>query len=90
MPFAQVRNIKFTSEVDFHESAHLSSYGSLDMYEVMKAFYESGFDGYARPDHGRDIWGERRRPGYGLHDRALGIAYLTGLWEAISKANPRG
>ena len=90
VPFAQIRNIKFTSEVDFHESAHLSSYGSLDMYEVMKAFYESGFDGYARPDHGRDIWGERRRPGYGLHDRALGIAYLTGLWEAIRKAHPRG
>lgn len=90
VPFAQVRNIKFTSDVDFHESAHLSSYGSLDMYEVMKAFYEAGFDGYVRPDHGRDIWGEQRRPGYGLHDRALGIAYLTGLWEAISKANPRG
>lgn len=89
VPFAQVRNIKFTSEVDFHESAHPSSHGSLDMYEVMRAFYESGFDGYVRPDHGRDIWGEQRRPGYGLHDRALGIAYLTGLWEAISKANPR-
>uniref|UniRef100_UPI00344F023F mannonate dehydratase n=1 Tax=Tessaracoccus sp. TaxID=1971211 RepID=UPI00344F023F len=36
--------------------------------------------------HGRDIWGERGRPGYGLHDRALGIAYLNGLWEAINKA----
>ncbi|MGB3955765.1 MAG: mannonate dehydratase [Brooklawnia sp.] len=89
VPFAQIRNIKFTSEVDFYESAHPSGYGSLDMYEVVRAFYEAGFDGYARPDHGRDIWGERRRPGYGLHDRALGIAYLLGLWEAISKANPR-
>ena len=89
VPFAQIRNIKFTSDVDFHESAHYSEYGSLDMYEVMRAFYEAGFDGYARPDHGRDIWGEQRRPGYGLHDRALGIAYLTGLWEALSKANPR-
>ena len=89
VPFAQIRNIKFTSEVDFHESAHPSICGSLDMYEVVKAFYEAGFDGYVRPDHGRDIWGERRRPGYGLHDRALGIAYLTGLWEAISKAAPR-
>lgn len=85
--FAQIRNIKFTSDVDFHETAHPSSYGSLDMYEIMRAFYDAGFDGYARPDHGRDIWGEQGRPGYGLHDRALGIAYLSGLWEAITKAN---
>lgn len=87
VPFAQIRNIKFTSEVDFHESAHLSEYGSLDMYRVVKAFHAAGFDGYIRPDHGRHIWGERHRPGYGLHDRALGIAYLTGLWEAIAKAS---
>lgn len=87
VPFAQIRNIKFTSDVDFHESAHPSAYGSLDMYEIMKAFFDSGFDGYARPDHGRDIWGEQGRPGYGLYDRALGIAYLSGLWEAITKQN---
>lgn len=86
IPFAQIRNIRFTSEVDFYESAHMSSHGSLDMFEVVKAFHESGFNGYVRPDHGRDIWGEHGRPGYGLHDRALGIAYLSGLWEAISKS----
>ena len=53
----------------------------------MLAFYQAGFDGYARSDHGRDIWGERGRPGYGLYDRALGTSYLSGLWEAITKAN---
>ncbi|NON98930.1 hypothetical protein G9P88_28495, partial [Klebsiella pneumoniae] len=25
------------------------------------------------------------RPGYGLFDRALGVPYLKGLWEALSK-----
>ncbi|HHL1869691.1 TPA: mannonate dehydratase, partial [Klebsiella pneumoniae] len=25
------------------------------------------------------------RPGYGLFDRALGVTYLKGLWEALSK-----
>ncbi|MBR1686432.1 MAG: mannonate dehydratase, partial [Clostridia bacterium] len=25
------------------------------------------------------------RPGYGLYDRALGAAYLNGLWEAIER-----
>jgi mannonate dehydratase len=84
-PFIHARNIKHTGQGNFHESAHLSSEGSLDMYEVMKAVHDFAPDAYIRPDHGRDIWGERGRPGYGLHDRALGIAYLNGLWEAIVK-----
>ncbi|MDC4186588.1 mannonate dehydratase [Loigolactobacillus coryniformis] len=86
-PFIHVRNIKFTSDGDFHEAAHLSSEGSLDMYEIMKAMHDSGFNGYVRPDHGRNIWGEDGRPGYGLYDRALGATYLNGLWEAIEKAD---
>lgn len=82
---AHVRNVKYMGYRRFREAAHLSSDGSLDMYEIMKAFYETGFDGYIRPDHGRMIWGEQARPGYGLYDRALGIAYLNGLWEALQK-----
>ncbi len=39
-------------------------------------------DGYFRPDHGRMIWGETGKPGYGLYDRALGSAYINGLIEA--------
>lgn len=82
---AHVRNVRFLGEKKFMESAHLSSEGSLDMYEIMKALYDTGFDGYIRPDHGRMIWDEVARPGYGLYDRALGLSYLTGLWEAICK-----
>ena len=33
------------------------------------------------------IWDEGGRRGYGLYDRALGIAYLNGLWEAIEKTH---
>lgn len=84
--FAHVRNIKFFGEKMFHESSHLSSDGSLDLYEIMKAYHDIGFDGYIRPDHGRMIWDEQARPGYGLYDRALGIAYLNGLWEALEKS----
>jgi mannonate dehydratase len=57
------------------------------MYEVLRALHETGFGGPMRADHGRMIWGEAGRPGYGLHDRALGATYLTGLWEAISRAS---
>lgn len=83
--FAHCRNILRFPNGDFTESSHLSTDGSVDMYEVMKAYHDVGFTGYMRPDHGRMIWGETGRPGYGLYDRALGIAYLNGLWEAIAK-----
>lgn len=89
IPFAHVRNLKYNSPRDFEEAAHLSSDGSMDMYEIMKALYETGFDGVIRPDHGRMIWGENAMPGYGLYDRALGAAYLQGLWEAIGKQSAR-
>lgn len=83
--FAHVRNLQFHSDDNFEEAAHLSSDGSFDMYAIMKALYEIGFEGPIRPDHGRMIWGEVAMPGYGLYDRALGATYLNGLWEAIDK-----
>ena len=85
--FAHVRNLQFYSDEQFEEAAHLSADGSFDMYEIMKALYDIGFDGPMRPDHGRTIWGEKCMPGYGLYDRALGAAYLNGLWEAIDKSS---
>ena len=88
--FAHVRNLKFISHTNFEEAAHLSSDGTFDMYEIVKALYETGFDGPIRPDHGRMIWGEVAMPGYGLYDRALGATYINGLWEAIEKSHQRG
>ncbi|MEG2453346.1 MAG: mannonate dehydratase, partial [Clostridia bacterium] len=70
---------------DFEETAHPTCCGSLDIYEILKALLDSGFDGYVRPDHGRMIWGEKGRYGYGLYDRALGACYIGGLYEAIVK-----
>lgn len=87
IPFAHIRNLKYNTDRDFEEAAHLSSDGSMDMYKIMKTLYDTGFDGVIRPDHGRMIWGESAMPGYGLYDRALGAVYLQGLWEAIVKQN---
>lgn len=83
--FAHVRNLQYNAPGNFQEAAHLSSDGSLDMFKIMKALYDIGFDGPIRPDHGRAIWGEVAMPGYGLYDRALGASYLCGLWESIDK-----
>ena len=84
--FMHMRNVKIMDDGSFEERAHLSSCGSLDMYEIVKALVETGFDGYVRPDHGRMIWGETGKPGYGLYDRALGATYLNGLFEACEKS----
>lgn len=82
-----VRNVKHLGRHRFREAAHLSAEGDLDMYAIMKAVYDTCPDTYIRPDHGRMIWDEVGRPGYGLYDRALGATYLNGLWEAIVKGN---
>ncbi|MDR0916329.1 MAG: mannonate dehydratase [Oscillospiraceae bacterium] len=93
--FAHIRNLQFVSDTDFYESSHQS--GSLNIYGIVRALADNGFDGYVRPDHGRMIWGEAdgmavspmsrtaARPGYGLYDRALGAAYLNGLWDAVTR-----
>ncbi|HEU4786869.1 MAG TPA: mannonate dehydratase [Gemmatimonadaceae bacterium] len=86
--FMHCRNVLRTGARDFHETAHPSGFGSIDMLEVMRALRDVGFRGPMRPDHGRMIWGETGRPGYGLYDRALGSMYLQGLWEAVSADVP--
>ena len=84
--FAHCRNVRITGERAFRETAHPSGCGDVDMHAVLRALHETGFTGPMRPDHGRMIWGETGRAGYGLHDRALGAMYLHGLWEGISGA----
>lgn len=83
--FAHLRNIKHSGRRDFQETGHATACGSLDICGIVKALVDTGFDGYVRPDHGRMIWGEGGKPGYGLYDRALGATYLSGLFEAFEK-----
>lgn len=85
--FVHARNVKHLAPGKFDEAAHLSSDGSLDMHAIIRALHDIGYDGPIRPDHGRAIWGETAMPGYGLYDRALGAAYLCGLWEAAAKGH---
>jgi mannonate dehydratase len=82
--FAHCRNIKRMGARSFKEVAHPTEFGDVNMLEVLRALAESGFSGPMRPDHGRMVWGETGRPGYGLYDRALGATYLYGMWEALT------
>lgn len=83
--FAHIRNVKHDQHGNFIETAHKSSAGSLDIVAIVKAYHDIGYTGYVRPDHGRHIWDEVCRPGYGLYDRALGIMYLWGIWDSLQK-----
>lgn len=83
--FLHLRNIKYDGDLCFEEVGHPTECGSIDMYGIAKALVEKGWDGYVRPDHGRMIWGEKGRYGYGLFDRALGATYIAGLFEALEK-----
>lgn len=85
--FIHLRNVKIHDDGGFHESGHLSSDGDLDFNEIVKVIAQNNFQGYVRPDHGRFIWGETGKPGYGLYDRALGATYINGLYEAHIKNN---
>ncbi len=87
--FAHCRNVRITGTRSFQEVPHPTGFGDVPMAGVLATLYDAGFDGPMRPDHGRMIWGETGRPGYGLYDRALGAAYLQGLWEGVSRASPQ-
>lgn len=81
--FAHVRNVRIYEDGSFVETSHRKEDGSLDIVDIIKAYKEADFRYYMRPDHGRHLWNEDCRPGYGLYDRALGIMYLLGIWDAL-------
>ncbi|MBO8162113.1 MAG: mannonate dehydratase [Brevibacillus sp.] len=90
IPFAHIRNVRIYENGDFIETSHRTQDGSVDIYDVVKAYHENGFTGFARPDHGRHIFDEECRPGYGLYDRALGIMYLWGIWDSLERMKQEG
>ncbi len=83
--FGHIRNVKILEDGSFEESAHYTSCGSLDIVDIIKAYIEVGFEGHVRPDHGRMIWGEEGKAGYGLYDRGLGAMYIGGIYDALKE-----
>ncbi|MFC0525880.1 mannonate dehydratase [Pontibacillus salicampi] len=88
--FVHARNVKWTGPKSFQETSHSIHDGSLLLIEVMEKLIETGYNGPIRPDHGRMIWGESGRPGYGLYDRALGASYLNGIIDTVKSRMKEG
>ncbi len=84
--FAHVRNVELTGDKSFVEIAHSDAKGNVDIPQVLQALQDIHYTGPLRPDHGRMIWGETGRIGYGLYDRALAIMYLYGVWQGLATA----
>ncbi len=75
--FRDVRGTKEKFEETFHDD------GKTDMFEAMKTYAESGFDGPARPDHVPTMAEENNdNPGYEVMGRLYGVGYIKGLMEA--------
>ena len=86
--FAHIRNIHHFPNGDFSEAAHRDCCGETGIIEILRAYHDCGFEGYIRPDHGRQLWEEgpgNCRPGYGKYDRALGIQYMLGVWDLLDR-----
>ena len=86
--FAHIRNIHHFENGDFSEAAHRDCCGETGIIDVLRAYHDAGWEGYIRPDHGRQLWEEGPgtcRPGYGKYDRALGIQYMLGVWDLLDK-----
>ena len=86
--FAHIPNVKHFPNGDFSEASHRDCDGDTGILDILRAYHECGFEGYIRPDHGRQLWDETPgnvRPGYGLYDRALGIMYMLGAWDLMDK-----
>ena len=81
--FAHFRNLRGSTEL-FTEQFHDD--GQVDMYQVMKAFHDNGYQGAIRPDHVPTMEGEEHKsPGYSVLGKILAIGYMRGLLEAIGK-----
>jgi mannonate dehydratase len=83
--FMHVRNVTIYENGNFIESAHKSETGAVDVVGVMEVLHRRNFAYTLRPDHGRHIWDEKCRPGYGLYDRGLGMMYLWGLYDGFQR-----
>ena len=86
--FGHIRNIHHFPNGDFSEAAHRDCCGETGIIEILRAYHDCGFEGYIRPDHGRQLWEEgpgNCRPGYGKYDRALGVQYMLGVWDLLDR-----
>lgn len=85
--FVHLRNLKFYEKRNFQEVSHLAEDGNIDIVGLMNVILEKNYKHYLRPDHGRHLFDEECRPGYGMYDRAFGIMYINGITDMYKRGH---
>lgn len=79
--FVHIRDVTGTPD-NFRETFHDN--GPTDMFRMMKAYKETGFDGPLRSDHVPTMYGENNEHmGYEMKGNLFGIGYIKGLMDAL-------
>lgn len=79
--FVHIRDVE-GSPTGFRETFHDN--GPTNMYEMIIAYKEAGFDGPVRSDHVPTMAGENNEHvGYEMKGNLFGIGYLKGLLDAV-------
>lgn len=80
--FVHIRDVTGTPQ-NFRETFHDN--GPTDMFKMMKAYKEMGFDGPIRSDHVPTMYGETNdHVGYEMKGNLFGIGYIKGLMDALA------
>ena len=88
--FRNLRDLSGGQRPSTHLVETFHDEGDMDMYECMKAYYETGFDGPMRPDHVPVMATEIEagmRGGYTTLGTLFAIGYMRGLAESIAKGS---
>jgi mannonate dehydratase len=81
--FVHIRDVIGTP-AKFRETFHDN--GPTNMYKMMKAYKEAGFDGPVRSDHVPTMAGEtNQNHGYEMKGSLFGIGYIKGLLDALDE-----
>ena len=79
--FVHFRDVEGNRE-HFVETFHDN--GPTDMARMLKAYYESGFNGPMRPDHAPTMEGEsNEHPGYAIMGKVFAFGYMKGIMDAL-------
>lgn len=79
--FVHIRDVVGTPRL-FRETFHDN--GPTDMFKMMKAYKDAGFDGPLRSDHVPTMYGEDNgHVGYEMKGNLFGIGYIKGLMDAL-------
>jgi mannonate dehydratase len=79
--FVHLRDVEGTRE-HFRETFHDN--GPIDLAQMLRLYYECGFEGAMRPDHAPTLEGESNdRPGYAIGGKVFAIGYMKGAMDAL-------